>query len=67
MDERPTEDNENIQPEGERNKYQQQTYTLHNTVGLFFMTILAMTLLVALLRQQRRYQELVVRWAQQNK
>jgi len=44
-------------------QYQHQTLTLHNTVGLIFMSIFAMILLVALLRQQSRYQELVVQLA----
>ena len=39
--------------------------TLHNTIGLLFMSILAFTLLVALLRKQARYEELVVQWARQ--
>ena len=45
------------QPRG-HSQYQHQTMTLHNTVGLVLMSIFAFVLLVILLRQQTRYQEL---------
>ncbi len=38
---------------------QNQPVTLHNTVGLVFMSIMAFILLVALLRSQGRYQDLL--------
>ena len=46
-----------------RSQYQHQTLTLHNTVGLVIMSLFAFALLVALLRQQTRYQELAVQLA----
>lgn len=47
--------------EARRNQYQHQTLTLHNTIGLVFMSIIAFVLLVALLRQQKRYDELIMK------
>jgi hypothetical protein len=56
---------ESLQPTGGRSQYQHQTMTLHNTVGLFFMSILAFALLLALLRQHKRYDELIERFSKQ--
>lgn len=64
MPEQASENEEDLQPVWRRGQYQHQTMTLHNTVGLVFMSILALALLLALLRQQKRYQELVFRLAQ---
>ena len=55
--------NDVLTPAHGRSQYQHQTMTLHNTVGLVFMSIFAFILLVALLRQQTRYQELAVKLA----
>jgi len=59
-------DDENLQPGGEPNQYQHQTMTLHNTVGLVFMSIFSFVLLMVLARQQARYHELAARWAEKN-
>ena len=64
MPEQATE--EDLQPVWRRGQYQHQTMTLHNTVGLVFMSIFAFALLVVLVRQQRRYQELVEKWVQKS-
>ena len=56
---------ESLQPEGGRSHFQQQTLTLHNTVGLVFMSILSFALLIALLRQQRRYDDLIAQISKQ--
>jgi hypothetical protein len=45
-------------------QYQYQTLTLHNSLGLVFMSALALALLIALFRQQARYQELIEKLAQ---
>ena len=58
MLEEPTMSNEGSQQKGDDSQYIHQTVTLHNTVGLVFMSILAFALLLALLRQQARYHEL---------
>jgi hypothetical protein len=55
--------NEALAQSSGRHQYQHQTMTLHNTVGLVFMSIFAFILLVALLRQQTRYQALAVELA----
>ena len=60
-----TSNNEGSQPKGGGFQYQHQTVTLHNTIGLLFMSILAFTLLMALLRKQARYEELAVQLARQ--
>jgi hypothetical protein len=44
-------------------QYQHQTLTLNNTAGMVCMSIIAFVLLVALLRQQRRYHELAMKLA----
>jgi hypothetical protein len=47
-------------------QYQHQTLTLNNTVGMVFMSIFAFVLLLVLLRQQKRYHELVMKLALKN-
>lgn len=47
-------------------QYQYQTMTLHNTVGLLCMSILAFALFVALLHKQARFEELAVLLARQH-
>ncbi len=42
-------------------QYQHQSVVLHDTLGLIFMSILALVLLIALLRQQSSYRKLVER------
>jgi hypothetical protein len=42
-------------------QYQHQSVVLHDTLGLIFMSILALVLLIALLRQQSWYRKLVER------
>ena len=61
----PTLSNEGSPRERGASQYQHQTVTLNNTVGMLFMSILAFSLLVALLRQQKRYHELALQLAQQ--
>jgi hypothetical protein len=61
-----TPEDEDLQPVWRRGQYQHQTMTLHNTVGLVFMSIFAFALLIALVRQQRRYQELAVHLAKKS-
>ncbi len=60
-----TSNNEGSQTKSGNFQYQHQTMTLHNTIGLLFMSILAFALLVALLRKQARYEELVVQLVRQ--
>jgi hypothetical protein len=60
----PFKNNEDSQRKSGYNQYQHQTLTLHNTLGLVFMSILAFALLVGLLRQQARYHELAMQLAQ---
>jgi hypothetical protein len=60
----PSENNEGSQRTSGNSQYQHQTLTLHNTVGLVLMSILAFALLVALLYQQARYRELATQLAQ---
>jgi hypothetical protein len=56
---------ESLQPEVGRSHFQQQTLTLHNTVGLIFMSILAFALFIALLRQQKHYDDLIAQFSKQ--
>ncbi|MGA2504602.1 MAG: hypothetical protein ABSG01_10980 [Anaerolineales bacterium] len=60
----PTTSNEDSKRERGYSQYQHQTLTLHNTVGMVLMSILAFALLAALLRQQARYHELAVHLGQ---
>lgn len=46
-------------------QYQNQPVTMHNTLGLLFMSILAIVLLVALVRQQSRSQDLLAKLSNQ--
>ncbi len=46
-------------PENGRSQYQHQSLTLNNTVGMVIMSAFAISLLVALMRLQRCYHELV--------
>jgi hypothetical protein len=54
------------QRERGNSQYQHQTVTLNNTVGMAIMSIFAIVLLVVLLRQQKRYHELVMELAHNN-
>jgi|GEM_PF-4632848 hypothetical protein len=61
----PTTSNEGSQREDRTSQYQQPIVTLNNTAGVLFISILAFSLLVALLRQQAHYHELAMQLAKQ--
>jgi hypothetical protein len=56
--EQPRPNNEGPQSKSGYSQYQHQTLTIHDTLGLVLMSILAFALLVGLLRQQAHYHEL---------
>jgi hypothetical protein len=67
MPKQQTMSSEDEQQKSGSSQYQHQTLTLHNTIGLMFMSIMAFALLAALLRQQRRNRELILQLAKQQK
>jgi hypothetical protein len=50
--------------DSQRSQYQHQILTLNNTAGMVLMSLVALALLVALLRQDKRIQELAEKLAE---
>lgn len=61
MSAQPHEGEGTRKPQRGYSQYQHQSVVLHDTLGLIFMSILALVLLIALLRQQSSYRKLVER------
>ena len=62
--EQPIESKADSKPEREFSQYQPQTVSLHDTIGVIVLGIVAITMLFALLRQQRYYRDLALRLTQ---